>query len=140
MTGNRDIAADAAVAAVAGTRTDRPPNALATSAIDTSPVTSDVVRTRLHRSGGRQCDRGRDVVVVDELQGKTRIRHDRLQHRHRLCHRARTGPGSRFHRIAFANAGAWGPATMHGRSTKTSNDESLVMSASTASHAALCPE
>jgi hypothetical protein len=92
MNGTREIAADAAEAAAAGTRTGRPPSALATSATVTTPSPSPaMLYARRRRSCGRQCDRSRDVVVVDQLQWETRIRHDRLQHRHQLgqgTHRA----------------------------------------------------
>jgi hypothetical protein len=51
---------------------------------------------------------------------------------------ARTGPGNWFHGIASAKAVAPGPATIHGRRMNTSSDESLVISASSASQAACC--
>jgi threonine dehydratase len=48
--------------------------------------------------------------------------------------------GNRFHGIASASAVAFGPATMHGRSTKTSSEVPSVISVSTASQAAFCAE
>ena len=52
----------------------------------------------------------------------------------------RTAPGSWFHGMASASAGAFGPATMQGRRMNTSSAEPVVISARAASHAAFCSE
>ena len=137
--GNREIAADAAEAAAAGTRTGRPPSALATSAIDTSPSPAMLYAPAApeqwpparppsqRRRGGPAATENPDPARPASRPAPP-------------LPRPAPGRAAASTARAFANAGAWGPATMHGRSTNTPNGEPLVMSASTASHAAFCSE
>ena len=127
------------MAATLGTRTGRAPSSLATSDMDTTPSPA-----MLYAPAGAEVVAAKAIAAATSswwtnCNGVPGSGNGGLSIG-RACATRFTGPGSWFHGIASASAGAFGPATMHGRSTYTSSDEPSTISGSAASHAAFCSE